>query len=249
MSVVILVGESGATSVLHKTDGSWEKTELETSGGADWAGIEISNQGMMWAYVYFPNTGSSLSLYKQEGMTSPGLGSDIDGDGWSRVDELRCGTDYANSSSTPVDSDGDGECDLYDGWEDTSISGESDSLSLGEVFGCVVLFNSSVACWGDNSEGQLGNSEAGAYSDHAVTVDLPAGFQAGGVSTGTSHACSKGLDGTLVCWGRNTEGQLGRGTASPSGAPAHATLPTGVIVNEISVGLNHNCFTGTDSQL
>ena len=158
--------------MLHKIDGSWEKTELETSGGADWAGIEISNQGMMWAYVYYPNTGSSLSLYKQEGMTSPGLGSDVDGDGWSRVDELRCGTDYANSSSTPADSDGDGECDLYDGWEDTSISGESDSLSLGEAFGCVVLSNSSVACWGDNSEGQL-DDEAGAYSDHAVTVDLP----------------------------------------------------------------------------
>ena len=38
-----------APSTLHKTDENWEKTELEASGGADWAGVEITDQGMMWA--------------------------------------------------------------------------------------------------------------------------------------------------------------------------------------------------------
>ena len=249
MSVVILAGASEGTSALHKTDGSWEKTELETSGGADWTGVEITDQGMMWAYAYFPNTGSTLSLYKQEGMTSPGLGSDIDGDGWSRLEELRCGTDYTNSSSTPADADGDGVCDLFDDWEDTSVSAESDALAIGEEFGCAVLSNRSVACWGDNSEGQLGSPSAGSSSAYAVMVDLPAGFEAGAVDAGSAHACSTGLDGKLVCWGRNTDGQLGRGNSSPSESPGYVNLPSGVTVSQFAAGADHNCMTGTDSNM
>ena len=88
-------------------------------------------------------------------MTTSGLNEDIDGT--SRLDEIRCGTDYTNSSSIPSDSDGDGECDLLDGWW-TPPFRRVGRLSIGEEFGCAVLANYSVACWGDNSEGQLGNS-------------------------------------------------------------------------------------------
>ena len=93
MSVVILAGESEGTSALHKADGSWEKTELETSGGAEWTGVEITDQGMMWAYAYFPNTGSTLSLYKQEGMTSPG---------WDRISTGTAGRGLKSSAAGPT---------------------------------------------------------------------------------------------------------------------------------------------------
>ena len=52
-------------------------------------------------------------------------------------------------------------------------------------------------------------------------VDLPTGFEAGAVDAGSAHACSTGLDGKLVCWGRNTDGQLGRGNSSPSESPGY----------------------------
>jgi len=249
LSVVILAGTDSGTYTLHKTSGVWEYTSISSTGGADWMGIEISEMGKMWGYVYYPGTSSSLTLFEQEGMTTSGLNADIDGDGWSRLDEIRCGTDYTSSSSTPSDSDGDGECDVYDGWDDSSISGESAALSLGESFGCAVLSNYSVACWGDNSEGQLGNSGAGSSSSYAVLVDLPNGFEAGAIGAGSAHACATGLDGNLVCWGRNSAGHLGRGTTSAFEAPGYVTLPSGVSVSQFAAGADHNCMTGTDSNL
>ena len=216
LSTVILAGTDSGTYTLHKKEGGWEYTSISSTGGADWMAVEISEMGKMWGFAYYPGTSAPLTHFRQEGMTTSGLNEDIDGDGWSRLDEIRCGTDYTNSSSIPSDSDGDGECDLFDGWVDSSISGESDALSIGEEFGCAVLANYSVACWGDNSEGQLGNSGAGSSSPWAVLVDLPAGFEAGAIDAGTAHACSTGLDGILVCWGRNTAGQLGRGSLSAS---------------------------------
>ena len=80
-------------------------------------------------------------------------------------------------------------------------------------------------------------------------VDLPAGFEAGAVDAGSAHACSTGLDGNLVCWGRNTAGQLGRGNSSSSAAPGYVSLPSGVTVSQVAAGADHNCMTGTDSNM
>ena len=249
LSAVIISGTEAGTHALHKTDGGWEIAQLGSIGGSDWVGLEISEQGKMWAYSYYPGTSSSLTLFLQEGMTTSGLLSDIDGDGWTRLEEIRCGTDYIDSSSSPSDSDGDGTCDEFDDWVDSSLSAESDVISVGERFGCAVMSNGSVACWGDNSEGQLGNPSAGSSSDYATLVQLPVGFQARSVDSGSAHACSTGLDGTLVCWGRNTEGQLGRGTVSPQELPGLVTMPPGVSVSKFSTGTDHSCLIGTDSKL
>ena len=249
LSVLVMAATTDGTYALQKSEGVWEKTEMEGTGGSDWVGVEVSEQGKMWGYAYYPGTSSAMTAFIQEGVATSGLLTDIDGDGWSRLDEVRCGTDYANSSSTPADTDGDGVCDLFDDWEDTSVSPESDALAIGEEFGCAVLSNRSVACWGDNSEGQLGNPSVGSSSAYAVMVDLPTGFEAGAVDAGSAHACSTGLDGKLVCWGRNTDGQLGRGTSSSSEAPGYVTLPSGVTVSQFAAGADHNCMTGTDSNM
>ena len=249
LSVLVMAATADGTYALQKSGGTWEKTELEGTGGSDWVGVELSEQGKMWGYAYYPGTSAAMTGFTQEGVATAGLLTDIDGDGWSRLDELRCGTDYTNSSSTPADADGDGVCDLFDDWEDTSVSAESDALAIGEEFGCAVLSNRSVACWGDNSEGQLGSPSSGSSSAYAVMVDLPAGFEAGAVDAGSAHACSTGLDGKLVCWGRNTDGQLGRGNSSPSEAPGYVTLPSGVTVSQFAAGADHNCMTGTDSNM
>ena len=78
----------------------------------------------MWGYAYYPGTSSAMTAFIQEGVATSGLLTDIDGDGWSRLDEMRCGADYTNSSSIPADADGDGVCDLFDDWEDNSVSAE-----------------------------------------------------------------------------------------------------------------------------
>ena len=108
LSVLVMAATTDGTYALQKSEGVWEKTEMEGTGGSDWVGVEVSEQGKMWGYAYYPGTSSAMTAFIQEGVATSGLLTDIDGDGWSRLDEVRCGTDYANSSSTPADTDGDG---------------------------------------------------------------------------------------------------------------------------------------------
>jgi hypothetical protein len=53
---------------------------------------------------------------------------DTDFDGWDDSDEIVCDTDPSDSSSTPVDTDGDGECDYLD--DDDDGDGYLDSVEL-----------------------------------------------------------------------------------------------------------------------
>ena len=116
--------------------------------------------------------------------------------------------------------------------------------------------NYSVVCWGDNSEGQLGTSLGGTESSgqegsdgEAIFVELPRGFNAAAVAAGTAHACAAGLDGRLVCWGRNTDGQLGMGNESAKELPGYADLPQNESVSEISIGADHSCVTTMSGKL
>ena len=83
------------------------------------------------------------------------------------------------------------------------------ALSLGRQHTCLIDAAGSVYCWGDNSSGQLGN---------ATTTDSPlpqkvsalAGI-AQDIAAGSRHTCALLGDGSLSCWGRNYNGQLGDG--------------------------------------
>ena len=86
----------------------------------------------MWAYAFYPGTSSAMTVIIQEGKATAGLLEDIDGDGWSRLEEQRCGTDHTDSGSSPTDSDGDGVCDSLDGFEESPFASESGQPSVGE---------------------------------------------------------------------------------------------------------------------
>jgi alpha-tubulin suppressor-like RCC1 family protein len=59
------------------------------------------------------------------------------------------------------------------------------------------------------------------------------------VSAGNEHACARRGDGTVSCWGRNDDGQLGDGTHTPrSSDVVVATLPAAV---SVAAGQRHTC--------
>lgn len=71
----------------------------------------------------------------------------------------------------------------------------------------------SLWCWGDNSSGQLGNgtnygqsSPSPVKTEHDVTP-----YQWTGIAVGEKHTCALRFEGTLWCWGNNTDGQIGSG--------------------------------------
>jgi alpha-tubulin suppressor-like RCC1 family protein len=77
---------------------------------------------------------------------------------------------------------------------------------------------------------------AGADADGLVA--LPAAARA--LSAGSAFACALLEGGSLWCWGRNSEGQLGRGALSPREGPARVALDG---VTAIVAGARHACAT------
>jgi alpha-tubulin suppressor-like RCC1 family protein len=94
------------------------------------------------------------------------------------------------------------------------------ALASGDGHSCALKFDGSVACWGDNGEGQLGD----ATSFHSVVNPIPVAVGGlGGVVAivaGRYHTCALKADGTVACFGKNSENELGSAsTASQSVVP------------------------------
>ncbi len=98
-------------------------------------------------------------------------------------------------------------------WVDVAISGD--------VFGhtCGVRADGSLWCWGVNTDGQLGRGETDLTAiDEPQRVDDATDWVQ--VAVGSAHSCALKRDRTLYCFGRGTNGQLGRGTTADELVPA-----------------------------
>ncbi len=70
-----------------------------------------------------------------------------------------------------------------------------------------------------------------------LTVVLPA--EAVTMDAGNAHTCAVMANGTVQCWGANSNGQLGDGTTTARHSPVTVPKLTGVYA--LSTGLNHTC--------
>src|SRR3569833_448523 len=96
-------------------------------------------------------------------------------------------------------------------------------ISAGELHTCAALADGTVACWGRNADGELGNPDAGSYSPYPVQVyKSPKTLLSGVVSVSTAgyFSCALRSTGEVFCWGKIEYGSLGNGTVDPS---PHAT--------------------------
>ena len=88
----------------------------------------------------------------------------------------------------------------------------------GDMHTCALRANGRVKCWGKNEAGQLGLGDQVARGDgpgemgaNLPSVDLGTGRTATALAAGEIHTCALLDDGTVKCWGGNTDGQLGLG--------------------------------------
>lgn len=87
---------------------------------------------------------------------------------------------------------------------------------------CARLRDGSVACWGDNSVGQVGD---GSTADRRSPVLVPGLTDVIGLAASPTFVCARIADGTARCWGRNDRGQLGDGTTTNRSSPAVVAWP------------------------
>lgn len=115
------------------------------------------------------------------------------------------------------------------------------SVGAGGFHSCAVS-SGAVRCWGDDNEGELGNNTIVAHSESPVSV------------LGLSHvvalalsyflSCALRSDGTVRCWGRNSDGQLGNNSTTRSPVPVKVVGLSDVV--EISAGGSHVCAVIAD---
>jgi alpha-tubulin suppressor-like RCC1 family protein len=140
-------------------------------------------------------------------------------------------------------------------------------LALGDSHTCALLKTGAVRCWGRNDVGQLGYGDTENRGDNEPINGLPNVSLTGTVRklvAGAYHTCALTRAGTLRCWGRGSEGQLGQGVdfsfsfggdyiwgnaadEIPSNLPSD--INTGAQVTDVAAGDYHTCALSSDGQL
>lgn len=127
---------------------------------------------------------------------------------------------------------------------------------------CVHATDKAVQCWGIGGFGLMGQGDTGTLGDSPATVPAsgaPLSFGAGktveGLALTDFHACAVFSEGSLRCWGMNSEGQLGYGDKVNRGdAPATipsllppVAVPAGRTVRSVATGGSHTCVILDDA--
>ena len=112
-------------------------------------------------------------------------------------------------------------------------------LSVGDHHSCALLDNGSIACWGQNNHGQLGDNTT---TNRPIPIypHLPAGSLAVSVAVGPFNTCAILENSSLYCWGHNGYGRLGIGvTGGVYTTPMFVEGPTNIV--DLSVNYDHTC--------
>ena len=97
-----------------------------------------------------------------------------------------------------------------------NVATPASSLAAGYDQSCGLRGNGTVACWGANGSGQLGNGTT-TGSPRPVAVNGIA--DAAGIVADSGHTCALRVNGEVACWGQNGKGELGDGSTTNRTSP------------------------------
>ena len=119
-----------------------------------------------------------------------------------------------------------------------SATGNGQTVSANLSQSCALTTAGGVVCWGTNDSGQLGDGSM-TTSDVPVAVSgLSSGIAT--VTAGGVHTCALTATGGVLCWGSNSDGELGDGTTNPSEVPISVPGVTSGVTS-LSAGYQHVC--------
>ncbi len=103
---------------------------------------------------------------------------------------------------------------------------------------CALTQDNTVACWGYNSDGQIGNGSKINATKPVVVNGLTNVQQ---IALGESHTCGLNDKGQLYCWGHRSYGQLGDGVASMTDQTTPKLASTVPMIAKVWAGHHRTC--------
>ena len=124
----------------------------------------------------------------------------------------------------------------------TGLTSGVTDLRAGDNHTCAVTHTGATQCWGNNSDGQLGDGSTTSRLAPVAVSTLNNGVAL--VEGATRHSCALTATGGVKCWGNNSSGQLGNGTTIASLTPiAVSGLASGIA--SLAAGDTSSCATTT----
>jgi hypothetical protein len=193
--------------------------------------------------------GSSVLLDFGLGVLDPPAVVALAGGPWVEVAtgiQFGCGIDSSGGAwcwgANDVGQLGDGTMDAHDSPAPTLVPDGWTDLAVGGNFVCGLRGPGSLWCWGYNAYGAVG---IGSW-DAAISAPTQIGSDADwiAVDAGSMHVCAMKADGKAFCWGRSSEGQLGK--VADGLTPSE--VPGGPWVS-VQAGRLHTCAVHTEGSI
>jgi alpha-tubulin suppressor-like RCC1 family protein len=128
-------------------------------------------------------------------------------------------------------------------FEDTQPFTDAVSVATGDAHTCVLRSGGTVACFGNNAQGQLGLPSVSGAQGYAEELSMSG---VSSLAAGAVHTCAV-ASGKVYCWGDNNSGQLGTQAASPVTAPAEVPGISGA--TQVSTGNYATCARLNDGTM
>jgi len=122
-------------------------------------------------------------------------------------------------------------------------------VTTGLYHTCAIKKDSTLWCWGGNYSGQLGTATIPVINTSKTSAAVQitdATWKS--VSAGQSHTCAITIDGSLWCWGSNSQGQLGDKTQALKNTPVNIVV-AGVSWAAVAAGATHTCALAVGGSL
>jgi hypothetical protein len=155
-----------------------------------------------------------------------------------------------NSRGQIGDGQANGTGDVLTPREVTALGNQVAEVSVGFEHTCALMNNGSIQCWGHNVYGEIGDgtSQENNLADGIKSLPVPItslGTDVGVLSAGGFYTCIiKKSNGSLWCWGDNTEGHLGTGDTVNRTVPT-ASAGAGPWL-DVDTGVAHGCGVKTN---
>lgn len=122
------------------------------------------------------------------------------------------------------------------------------AIAAGGGQGLALLSDGHVMAWGENAAGQLGDGKSGKRYDSDVPVEVQGLSEVAAIAAGGEDSLALLKNGTVMAWGSNQRGELGKSTLEASESDVPVQVPGLEHVAAISAG-STDLDTDTDHNL